>query len=103
MYEEIESIFPIRHFREETDVEHSSNKSWNPSAATTARLEYITIHLECLKATIAVLLQALNTVQIILWARYDITYYLRTVWQILISCQNKANNFATAIRKSRFE
>jgi hypothetical protein len=72
VYTEIESILPIRHVRDETDVEHSypsSYESWNPNAATRARLEYLTIHLESLKSTISVMLQALNTVQIILWAR----------------------------------
>jgi len=79
VYEELEDILPIRNVRNESGDETALAErceSWNPSPDVRFKLEYLTAHLESLKATLSVMLQALNTVQIVLWARYAIHFII---------------------------
>ncbi|KAF2196421.1 hypothetical protein GQ43DRAFT_476342 [Delitschia confertaspora ATCC 74209] len=71
VYTEVESIVPPKplHLEDEAEVSNVRYESWEPSSVAKARLEYLAAHLDSLKSTLSVMLQALNTVQIILWAR----------------------------------
>ena len=80
VYTEVEDILPIRDVRDDAEDESSiadRTENWNSSPDVSSKLEYLTVHLESLKSTLSVMLQALNTVQIVLWARYVVSSTIR--------------------------
>ncbi|CAI6341740.1 unnamed protein product [Periconia digitata] len=67
---EVERLFPHLADTEGYGTKHGDNTSRLPlDAAVVARLHYLLSHLASLRATLAVMLQTLNTAQSVMWAR----------------------------------
>lgn len=73
LLDDIERVFPDLADTQEYD-KAGVEQNWRLplDASAVARLQYLLAHLACLKATLAVMLQTLNTAQSSMWARYVI-------------------------------
>ncbi|KAF2710493.1 hypothetical protein K504DRAFT_361164, partial [Pleomassaria siparia CBS 279.74] len=71
---EVQFIFPLESSHSDSeskskDVDYrNTSQDFRLSFIATARLDYVTAHLDCLKSTLSVLIQTMHTAQSVIWA-----------------------------------